>query len=101
MAQVNARLEELIGSTDRWRRLAVDLGEAYCQRTIGWAGCDPVKAEVELAGQLAFRHSNYAGADPLKGTWAARRKALRDDPHVVLPDLLASPASAPPPPSAA
>ena len=99
MAQVNAALNALIVQSEQLRRLVLDMGDAYSQRAIGWAGCDPVKEQVDFAGKIALRCVD-SDIDLMKGTWAKRRVMLRQDPHAVLPDPAALPASASPPSAA-
>ena len=99
MAQVNAALNALIVQAEQLRRLVIDMGDAYSQRTIGWAGCDPVKEQVDFAGKIALRCVD-SDIDLMKGTWAKRRAMLRQNPYAVLPDLAELPASAPRPPAA-
>ena len=99
MAQVNAALNALIVQSEQLRRLVLDIGDAYSQRAIGWAGCDPVKEQVDFAGKVALRCID-SDIDLMKGTWAKRRAMLRQDPYAVLPDPAELPASPQRPPAA-
>ena len=99
MAQVNAALHALIVQAEQLRRLVLDMGDAYSQRAIGWAGCDPVKEQVDFAGRIGTQYFD-SDIDLMKGTWAKRRAMLWQDPYAVLPDLADLPASAPRPPAA-
>ena len=98
--QLLARLRELIAEAIPVRSALAGLLDAHRLNVIGSSeGRRSLEPALDAAGKLtwAFALTDLTVAS---APWAAARALLKQDPHAVLSDLTALPASAPRPPAA-
>ena len=96
ITELISRLETNIRDSMATRSLLAGLVESHAARSIGPDGCRSIAPQIDAAMKLAWAHS-IGDLTVSSAPWTAARAALRADPDADVDDLLALPASAPPP----